>query len=94
MFGNPSFPLPGDPGIEKLVRTIARANENGDAGIGFSEVMSGFIHAGRDIGDFETAAKFARSRCESARFFLSVKSWDTAECKHIATYRPFQTCKC
>ncbi|KAJ3455563.1 hypothetical protein MRS44_017045 [Fusarium solani] len=79
MFGSRSFPLPGDAGIEKLACTIAKANENGDAGIGFSEVMSGFIHAGRDIGDFETAAKFARSRCESARFFLSVKSWDTAE---------------
>jgi hypothetical protein len=94
MFGNPSFPLPGDAGIEKLVRTIAKANENGDAGIGFSEVMSGFIHAGRDVGDFETAAKFARSRCESARFFLSVKSWDTAECKHICHVptEPFQIC--
>ncbi|POR32224.1 Glucose-methanol-choline oxidoreductase [Tolypocladium paradoxum] len=83
MFGSPAFPLPGDAGIQTLTDTISKAKENGYAGVGFSEVMSGFIHAGRDVGDFETAANLARSRCESARFFLSVKSWDTAECKYI-----------
>lgn len=39
------------------------------------------IHAGRDVKDFDIAASLARSRCESARFFLTVKSWDIDECK-------------
>jgi hypothetical protein len=44
--------------------------------------MSGYIHVGagldRDaIEDYETAAKTARGLCEEARFFLSVKAWDT-----------------
>jgi choline dehydrogenase-like flavoprotein len=51
-------------------------------GFGFSEVMSGYIHYGEGIqgdkqADFETAAKTARGLCEEARFFLSVKAWDT-----------------
>jgi hypothetical protein len=44
--------------------------------------MSGFIHTGdNDVGDFELATKIAESNCEAARFFLSVKSWDTEDCK-------------
>jgi hypothetical protein len=44
--------------------------------------MSGYIHVGDGlegdkIEDYQTAAKTARSLCEEARFFLSVKAWDT-----------------
>jgi len=51
-------------------------------GFGFSEVMSGYIHIGEGIqgdkiADYETAAKTARGLCEQARFFLSIKAWDT-----------------
>ena len=53
-------------------------------GFGFTEVMSGFIHVGDHLSgdckeDFETAAKTARGLCEGARFFLSVKAWDTQQ---------------
>ncbi|RDW87272.1 FAD protein [Coleophoma crateriformis] len=52
------------------------------SGYGFSEIMSGYIHVGDGLvgskrEDYETAAKTARGLCESARFFLSVKAWDT-----------------
>lgn len=80
MFGKPKYPLPRDEGIEKLSTAMVKAGDNGNAGIGFSEVMAGFIHAGPDVGDFHVATDLARSRCESARFFLSVKSWDITEC--------------
>jgi hypothetical protein len=49
--------------------------------IGFSEVMSGFIHAGPDVGEFEAATKLAKSQCEAARVFLDVKSWRVADRK-------------
>lgn len=53
---------------------------------GFSEVMSGYIHVGEGIEgdkieDFQTAAKTAKGLCEEARFFLSVKAWDTRASK-------------
>jgi hypothetical protein len=86
LFGKPKFPFPRDADIERLENIIARATENQDAGFGFSEVMSGFIHVGRDLKDFVIAAKLASSRCEAARFFLSVKSWNTEECKYYTTY--------
>lgn len=81
VFGKPAHPYPRDPNMYKLANAIDKADNNQDAGIGFSEVMSGFIHAGSDVGDFDVAAKLARSRLESARFFLTVKSWDTDERK-------------
>ncbi len=81
MLGCPKFPLPLDEGIERVANIIAKATDNKSAGVGFSEVMSGFIHVGHDVGDFNDAANLARSRSESARFFLTVTSWDTAECK-------------
>jgi choline dehydrogenase-like flavoprotein len=63
----------------ELVRATRAAKANG---FGFSEVMSGYIHVGdglegEKIEDYQTAAKTARSLCEEARFFLSVKAWDT-----------------
>ncbi|KAL6876266.1 hypothetical protein HDV57DRAFT_522849 [Trichoderma longibrachiatum] len=82
LYGSPAFPLPKEQDIEKLASRISNARANGHSGVGFSEVMSGFIHAGQDVGDFEIATKIARSQCESARFFLSVKSWDTSELTH------------
>lgn len=85
MFGSPKFRLPRDDGIEKLSNTIAQTQDNRTSGVGFSEVMAGFIHAGRDVGDFDIATKLARSQCESARFFLSVKSWDTSEREYCGT---------
>jgi hypothetical protein len=88
LYGSPAFPLPTEPDIEKLASRITNARENGHSGVGFSEVMSGFIHAGQDVGDFEVATKIARSHCESARFFLSVKSWDTSECEKYPLRMP------
>ncbi|KAL7909362.1 hypothetical protein GGI35DRAFT_479634 [Trichoderma velutinum] len=79
VYGSAELSLPKEPDIEKLANTIRRARENNYSGVGFSEVMSGFIHVGQDVNDFVIAANIARSQCESARFFLSVKSWDSSE---------------
>lgn len=79
MFGSPAFPLPRDKSIHTLTDKIARSDSNGSPGVGFAEAMIGFIHVGDDIDDFDKATQLARSRGESARFFLSMKSWDISE---------------
>lgn len=68
--------------IEKAYSQIQRARLAEASGFGFTEVMSGFIHAGngltKDSRDtYELAYRTAKSLCESARFFLSMKSWNT-----------------
>lgn len=81
MFGSPAHLLPRDTTLEKVANSITRAAENDTSGISFSEIMAGYIHAGADVDDFDVAARVARGRCESGRFFLSVKSWDATECE-------------
>ncbi|KAH7362985.1 glucose-methanol-choline oxidoreductase [Plectosphaerella cucumerina] len=68
--------------IAKTSEKISLASAANAPGFGFTEVMSGFIH--RDdglIGDkrqtYELAYRTAQSLCESARFFLSVQSFNT-----------------
>lgn len=70
--------------MEGLSNVIRRAASTQTPGVEFSEVMSGYIHAGPDLLDFEIAERIGRSRCEAARFFLTVKSWDIAECKYYS----------
>ena len=84
LFGNPKFPVTTneqDEAIDRLANVIARAMDHAKAGIEFTEVMSGFIHAGGEVRGFDDAAQQARSHGEAARFFLTVKSWDVSECK-------------
>jgi choline dehydrogenase-like flavoprotein len=69
-------------GIAAATEQVVRAEDAEANGIGFSEVMTGYIHVGDGIEgdkieDFETAAKTAEGLCEQSRFFLSVKAWDT-----------------
>ncbi|KAL2068473.1 hypothetical protein VTL71DRAFT_16571 [Oculimacula yallundae] len=76
-----------------LVRSTREAKANG---FGFSEVMSGYIHVGEGIEgdkieDFETAAKIAKGLCEEARFFLSVKAWNTETIVNRADHKAMLT---
>lgn len=69
-------------GIMAATEQIKKTKEAEASGIGFSEVMSGYIHVGEGIHgdkieDFETAERIAEGLCEESRFFLSVKAWDT-----------------
>ncbi|KAI9049250.1 hypothetical protein LZ554_007097 [Drepanopeziza brunnea f. sp. 'monogermtubi'] len=69
-------------GIREATSLVTRTREAKSNGFGFSEVMSGYIHVGEGIEgckieDYQTAAKTAKGLCEEARFFLSVKAWDT-----------------
>lgn len=65
--------------MTNLRQTMLRATETRATSLGFSEVMTGFIHAGSEVLDYGVATDLARSQCESARVFLTVNSWDTKE---------------
>jgi hypothetical protein len=65
--------------IKEVEELITNAANHGESGIGFSEVMSGFVHIGNEIEDFEIATKIAQSQGETAKFFLSIKSWNTKD---------------
>lgn len=73
--------------VTEAEQLIKQAFDTKASGIVFSEVMSGFIHPhdndqyGEDKESFEVAAKTARGLCESARFFLSCRAWNTDVCK-------------
>jgi hypothetical protein len=77
----------------KVIRT---ARELSASGIGFTEVMSGFIHHDRNLVEdnretYELAHRMAKSLCESARFFLSVQAFDTKELINHAQHRGMLT---
>jgi hypothetical protein len=70
-----------DISLKATEQSIQEAEDIQASGISFTEVMSGFIHIGEDLEDFDLATKIARSNCEAARFFLSVKSSNTEDRK-------------
>lgn len=81
LFAEPAYPVRHGTDLKATESMISDAVANQTSGIGFTEVMSGFIHIGDDTEDFDLATKIAQSNCEAARFFLSVKSWNTEDCE-------------
>lgn len=69
--------------VNGAAHIISKADAIKASGFGFTEVMSGFVHhdeAGmkEDIrSTYQLAYRTAKSRCESARFFLSVQAFNT-----------------
>ncbi|KAK3953073.1 hypothetical protein QBC32DRAFT_339959 [Pseudoneurospora amorphoporcata] len=77
-------------------RAIQMAKELCSSGMGFTEVMSGFIHHDPNMNTderstYELAYRTAKSRCESARFFLSVQAFDTLRTLSHAQHRAMLT---
>ncbi|KAI1816726.1 FAD/NAD(P)-binding domain-containing protein [Poronia punctata] len=74
--------------ISHAHKSIMAARRLKDHGFGFTEVMSGHIHPMKgsyyrdDIEGYELAARTAKSLCETARFFLSVKAFDLRSVVH------------
>ncbi|KAI3323042.1 FAD/NAD(P)-binding domain-containing protein [Xylariaceae sp. AK1471] len=76
-----------DDGIYHTHKSMTTAHRLKDGGFGFTEVMTGHIHRLNgnptdDIDGYEQAARTARSLCETARFFLSVKAFNTRSVVH------------
>ncbi|KAI0015341.1 glucose-methanol-choline oxidoreductase [Xylariomycetidae sp. FL0641] len=85
-----------DKKISSARDSMAIARSQDDGGFGFTEVMSGWIHRDRgfsrdDPDTYELAARTAQSRCESARFFLSVQSFNTRNIVHDPNHKALLT---
>jgi hypothetical protein len=70
-----------DRAISDMSAMIRNAKDIDAGGFGFTEVMSGYIHKGDGMmGDkketYEIAYRMGKSLCESARFFLSIQSYN------------------
>jgi hypothetical protein len=80
---------PHTDAVIKAANIIKEASDTESSGFGFAEIMEGFVHIsdnldGDELVDFEIATKTARGLCQAARFFLSVKSWNTATSEYNA----------
>ncbi|KAI0883213.1 FAD/NAD(P)-binding domain-containing protein [Annulohypoxylon maeteangense] len=67
--------------IDSARNTIINARRMNDSGFGFTEVMSGYIHRDEglkrdNVDTYKLAARRAESLSETARFFLSVQSFN------------------
>lgn len=58
----------------KLIQTSISTKAQG---IGFTELMSGFINTKDEVDDFDIAYDSAMAAGSTARFFLSCRSWNT-----------------
>ena len=68
--------------IRSAHRALEKASVMRASGFGFTEVMSGFLHKDGNMREdrretYDLAYRTAKSLCESARFFLSVQSYNT-----------------
>jgi hypothetical protein len=77
LFGKPAHLYPHKSSVKAVEDLIDLSNTSQTSGVGFTEVMSGYINIGDNVKDFTIATKIAKGRCGAARFFLSVKSWNT-----------------
>ncbi|KAI0397227.1 FAD/NAD(P)-binding domain-containing protein [Xylariaceae sp. FL0594] len=76
-----------DTRISHAHESMITARRFQDSGFGFTEVMTGHIHPLKgsyrdDIEGYELAERTAKSLCETARFFLSVRAFDVRAIVH------------
>ncbi|KAI2615936.1 FAD/NAD(P)-binding domain-containing protein [Hypoxylon sp. NC1633] len=82
--------------IDSARTAISTARRLNDSGFGFTEVMSGYVHKDtglkRDnIDTYELAARTAKSLSETARFFLSVQSFNIRSIVNDPNHRAMLT---
>lgn len=71
--------------VAATVALIKETKISKASGVGFTEIMSGFIHFAGGLGGddsleaYRLAFRTAKSLGQSARFFLSIKAWNTEE---------------
>ncbi|KAL7625697.1 hypothetical protein AAE478_004918 [Parahypoxylon ruwenzoriense] len=82
--------------INSAKSAITAARRMNDAGFGFTEVMSGYIHRDKglkrdNVDTYVLAARTAKSLSETARFFLSVQSFNIRSIVHDPNHRALLT---
>ncbi|KAI8959082.1 FAD/NAD(P)-binding domain-containing protein [Daldinia sp. FL1419] len=78
--------------LNSAAKAIISARRMNESGFGFTEVMSGYIHRDKglkrdNIATYELAARVAKSQSETARFFLSVQSFNIRSIIHDPNHR-------
>lgn len=82
LFGPPAKNLALTPDLKTAILTIEGAKRIGNSGTEHTKTMEGFVHIGGDIEDFAVAEQVASGASSSAKFFLSVRVWDTDICEY------------
>ncbi|KAI1414570.1 FAD/NAD(P)-binding domain-containing protein [Hypoxylon sp. FL1857] len=82
--------------IDSANNAITTARRMNDSGFGFTEVMCGYIHRDKglkrdNIDTYELAARRAKSLSETARFFLSVQSFNIRSIINDPSHRAMLT---
>ncbi|KAK1760449.1 cholesterol oxidase [Echria macrotheca] len=82
--------------LSQASEVVQDAIDTEAAGMGFTEVMSGFVHYDKrlkadDIETYKLAYRIGESRCENARFFLSVQAFDLDKTLHHHQHRGMLT---
>lgn len=82
--------------VNGAAEVITQADAVKASGFGFTEVMSGFVHYDQGMTEdkrstYELAYRTAKSRCESARFFLSMQAFDATSMIRASQHRGLLT---
>ncbi|KAI0135722.1 FAD/NAD(P)-binding domain-containing protein [Daldinia grandis] len=78
--------------LNSATKAIVSARRMNESGFGFTEVMTGHIHRDKglkrdNIDTYELAARTAKSLSETARFFLSVQSFNIRSIIHDPSHK-------
>lgn len=79
LFGPPKVRWPMSKDLQAAQTTITAAGTN--TGVRFCEIMEGHIYIGDDIEDFTVAESKAKGASSAARFYLTVDSYSTENCR-------------
>lgn len=73
----PKHVWPMDGPLKRAHDTVHQALNCSSQGIAFTQVMSGFMNVEDDVKDFDVAFDSGTAAGATARFFLSVRAWNT-----------------
>ena len=79
------FPVQAPDGPAE--RAFVDHRREGQRGLSFTEVMTGFIYTGHEISDFDAAEDAARTQQLSAQCFLTVDAFDKYPCEQRTARR-------
>ena len=76
---NKCWPLTDD--MKEAQKSIQKSAS--ESGVRFAEVMDGHLYIGDDIEDYDVCESRARGNGSTARFYLSVDTYSTKDCKDL-----------
>ena len=79
LYGEPAFPILQHENSSYIstLETIKASQDSNSEGIIFTEIMEGFMTDKEDVESFTVATNAGQGGANTARFFLSVHSYNT-----------------